>query len=166
MGDRPFRVKHHVPRQLSDWHHIRSFLKLDRLLIAERRSIVENDIWVERAVFRLTFWSGSTVSADRSPSWKTYASHRRGRAALSPPRVPGTLTFRTERQPLHCRCSSVAREDICEALMIMPGSRTSVVRVLAVRSRNCKRFIPLRTVTCIDGIDWAAWLVSASLTVG
>lgn len=81
----------------------------------------------------------------------THASHRLGSAARSPPSVLATLTLLTDRQPLHCRCSSVALLEICEALMTIPGKRTRVVRVLAVRSRNCKRFIPDRIVTCIDG---------------
>jgi len=41
----------------------------------------------------------------------THASHRLGKTAFSPPSVFGTLTVFTDRHPLHCRCSSVARED-------------------------------------------------------
>lgn len=95
--------------------------------------------------------AGLQVSAILRESASTHASQRLGNAARSPPNALATFTLLTDRHPLHCRCSSVARLEICEALMTIPGSRTRVVRVLAVRSRNWSRFIPDRRVTCIEG---------------
>lgn len=74
---------------------------------------------------------------------QTYASHRRGRGALSPPMVLDTLTIFTERQDLHCKCNSVALEDSCDALMTIPGRRTSVVRVFAFSQRLHMAFLTL-----------------------
>ena len=62
---------------------------------------------------------------------ETHASHRRGSADFSPPRVFDTLTVLTDRQPLHWRCSSVARDESWLALITIPGRRTSVVSVFA-----------------------------------
>jgi hypothetical protein len=106
----------------------------------------------------------------------TYASHRRGKLRSVPTPPPGWLSILVLRHPLHCRNKVVAREESCEALMTIPGSRTSFVRVLAcdvarqkpwpspagcvaekpsltVNSRNCNMFCPLLIVTCTSGIS-------------
>lgn len=124
-------MKHHVSGEFSDRDHVGGFLQLDRLLVDKLAPVVEDDVWVEGAVLGLAFRGGAGSVRGHPVHVATHASHRRGSAAFSPPRVLGTLTVLTVRQPLHCRWSCVARDDSCEALMTMPGSRTSVVRVFA-----------------------------------
>ena len=125
----------HVPWKFSDRDHVWCFLQLDGLLIAEGRSVMEDDEWIEGAVLGLTFRGGprqklfSVVLETRRG--KAHAGHFLGKDIFSPPIDPGTFMICTDRQFLHWMCNSVAREEICEALMTIPGSRTRVVRVFA-----------------------------------
>lgn len=130
------------------------------------------------AIKPITKWS-SVSRIENDPTTRartTHASHRRGRLRSVPTPPPGWFSILVLRHPLHCKNKVVAREESCEALMTIPGSRTSFVRVLAcdvarqklrpspagcepekpwltVNSRNCNMFCPLLIVTCTSGIS-------------
>lgn len=99
------------------------------------------------------------------------ASQKRGKPLSEPPPTPpiplaGKIIF-GERHARHCRCSLVARDERTEAEMTIPGIRTSLFMVLAVRSRNCSMLRPDRSVTWILGIaSSAAALRSSELAKG
>lgn len=65
----------------------------------------------------------------------------------TPPMPPETSMILGFPQERHWRCSLVAREDKVEAEMTIPGMRTSLFMVFAVRSRNCSMLRPERMVT-------------------
>lgn len=52
-------MQHHMPWELSNRDHIRCFLQLDGLLIDKPTSIVQDHVWVKRAILRLTFRRGT-----------------------------------------------------------------------------------------------------------
>lgn len=62
----------------------------------------------------------------------------------------------------HWRCSFVDREERTEADITMPGIRTNLFIVLAVRSRNWSILRPDLRVTCTLGMDWEAASVRSS----
>lgn len=59
---------------------------------------------------QLTFFCLIPGLDKTSERWITHASHRLGKADLSPPKELETLTLLTLLQALHCKCNSVARE--------------------------------------------------------
>lgn len=61
----------------------------------------------------------------------TYKSQRRGKPLASLPIPAACLIVFELRQPLHWMKSEDAREESWDALMTIPGSRTSFVRVFA-----------------------------------
>lgn len=124
-----------MPRQLSDWDHIGRLLQLDRLLVDEMALVVNDRVRVERALVGAAGWvrAGMRASA-RAHIYRnvaTHASHRLGRPLPSPPIPPVWCTTRVLRQLRHMSAKEVARDDSADALMTIPGRRTSLVRVLA-----------------------------------
>lgn len=125
-----------MPRQFSDGHHIGCFLKLDGLRVDEFAFIVYDDPGVETAVVLLVdvLAVGTGVSSDSLGDQRgrvTYKSHRRGKPLASLPIPAFCLIVLVLRQPLHWMKRDDAREESWEALMTIPGSRTSFVSVLA-----------------------------------
>jgi len=59
----PLSMQHHMPRQLADGYHVRRLLQLNRLLIDETASIMQDHVWVEGAIFRLAFLSRTAWSS-------------------------------------------------------------------------------------------------------
>lgn len=56
-------MHHHVSGQFSHGNHVGRLLQFDHLLVDKAASVVQDDIWVERAVLGLALRCGSGISA-------------------------------------------------------------------------------------------------------